>query len=70
MSFENWKAFGVWRVRSILITFALVVLLGVAPAFAKTTQYACKFAQDRRGGGLVPEVAFVFVDQGTGTFAV
>ena len=53
-----------------MVTFVFAVLLGVAPAFAKTTQYACKFAQDRRGGGGIPEVAFVFVDQGTGTFAV
>ena len=61
MSFDIWTAFGVRRVRSILVTFALLVLLDVAPAFAKTTQYECKFAQDRRGGEWVPEVAFVLV---------
>jgi len=55
--------------RTSAFTVGLAVLLGSAPlaAVAKVTQYECKFAQERRGGGWVPEVVYILVDDSAGT---
>ena len=59
--------------RAFVQMIGLAALLGtatLAPAFAKTTQYECKFAQEGRGGGWIPEIAYITVDDAAGTIEI
>ena len=56
----------------VLAAVGLILAAGVtAPAFAKVTQYECRFAQERaRGGGWIPEMLILTEDDQSGEIIV